>query len=272
MEKILIIGGNGFIGNFLANELSKTGYLPIVASRQRCSFCQHKQIEFNVLDRKTWKNLPQLEQVVNLAWYTVHPNFWNAPENIQYRIANSKLFEYLAEGSFLHAVIAGTCAEYLCEKNSQSTELGRSKLDYLNNIKQISNSSALKFNWARLFFVYGQGEPSTKLLTQIRNNEVELENIRDPQSIRDFVHVDMVSEQFQYLINNRTEGVNDVGSGYGLRVMDLLNKENIDKSMLKKYRASPTKSELIANTTWLKRFGIEIEPEKIMFKFREFIN
>ena len=118
MEKILIIGGNGFIGNFLANELSKTGYLPIVATRQRRSFCQHKQIEFNVLDQKTWKNLPQLEQVVNLAWYTVHPNFWNAPENIQYRIANSKLFEYLAEGSFLHAVIAGTCAEYLCEKNS----------------------------------------------------------------------------------------------------------------------------------------------------------
>lgn len=268
MEKILIIGGNGFVGKNLVNKLSKAGYKPIIASRNISSCIEYDQIYFDIFDYDSWKNLPQLDRVVNLAWYTMHPNFWDSQENIKYQQGQTHLFEHFAERNFRHVVVSGTCAEYLCTNETQPSNLGRAKLDCFNNLKKISDSSSLKLNWARLFFVYGQGEPQTKLLTQIQNNQVKIENIREPEAVRDFVHIDFVTDQLKFIIDNEIDDVNDIGTGYGLQVKNLFDIQNIKISTLRNYRRQPTKTEIIANTDWLKNLGIELDPEKVVSKLK----
>lgn len=272
MEKILIIGGNGFVGKHLARKLSKSKYQPIIASRTPCSSCEYEHVYFDIFNYSSWKDLPRLDRVVNLAWYTVHPKFWDDKENILYMKAHVDLFEYLADRNFVHAVVSGTCAEYLCNKNSPSSNLGRSKLDCFKNLKQVSESSSLKLNWARLFFVYGKGEPQTKLLTQIRKSQIELADIREPQAIRDFVHIDFVTDQLKFLIDNQIADTNDIGTGYGMQVKRLFNNEMIKASELKKYQGRPTKSQIIANTNWMNNYGIELDPDKIISKINDFLN
>jgi nucleoside-diphosphate-sugar epimerase len=272
MEKILIIGGNGFVGKNLARKLSKYKYQPIIASRTPCSSCEYEHVGFDIFNYSSWKDLPRLDRVVNLAWYTVHPKFWDDKENINYMKAHVDLFEYLADRGFRHAVVSGTCAEYLCNKDSPSSNLGRSKLDCFNYLQRISESSSLKLNWARLFFVYGKGEPQTKLFTQIRKNQIELENIREPNAIRDFVHIDFVTDQIKFIIDHQIADTNDIGTGYGLQVKNLFYNKTINTSELNKYQGRPTKSRIIANTNWMKSYGIELDPEQVILKMQEFFN
>ena len=271
MKNILVIGGNGFIGKYVASKLKHYGLNPIIASRYEAKSSNFEQIKFDLFDKKTWINLPRLEQVINLAWYTEHPFFWDSPHNKKYSLINTHLFKYLSKINYSHAVIAGSCAEYLCNKTSKTSELGKAKLRFLKKISENSNKNKITFAWARLFFVYGHGEPETKLLSLIRNKKTDELNIREPNSVRDFISVDMAAEQLCNLCLNNSNGIKDIGTGYGIKIDNLKNPLIIKKNMLRKFNGNPTKIEIIANTDWHLKNGIKFKKKDIISNLKNYL-
>ena len=272
MREILVIGGNGFIGKYVTAKLSSYGLCPIIASRYEDKNSSFQQIKFDLFDKKTWTNLPKLKQVINLAWYTEHPFFWDSTYNEKYSLINAELFEYLSTINYSHAVITGSCAECLCNRHSKMSELGRAKLELLKKITEVSNKNKITFTWARLFFVYGHGEPETKVLSLLRNKNTDEFKIREPNSVRDFVNVAMVAEQLCNLCLNHSNGVKDIGTGYGIKINNLKNRLTIKENKLKKYNGYPTKVEIIANTEWHLKNGIKFVKNDIVSDLIDYLH
>ncbi len=83
----------------------------------------------------------------------------------------------------------------------------------------------------RLTTVYGPGAREEMLIPKILNNKIKYINTNH---IRDFIHVEDVINAIEIIINNSFKGIIDIGSGIGLKLVDIM--ENLKIKYEKKNR------------------------------------
>jgi UDP-glucose 4-epimerase len=218
--KAVILGATGFIGRWVAHELSKSGAklaLPVRDSvGAKTLFDQYdiagQVIELDILDRSRLRELffdlrPSV--TFNLAGYGIDRNE-NDPE-MAFRV-NSKLVEDLCHlvSSYgnpdwpgMALVHAGTAMEYgaiggdLSEDSvpRPTTLYGKSKLSGTNHVSQACKDRGLRGVTARLFSVYGPGEAPKRLLPTLIDSAEGSHPIRltSGDQLRDFVYVEDVA-------------------------------------------------------------------------------
>ena len=218
MARVVLTGYTGNIGSRLERGLYSSGHEVIKIGRSpgahhKFDFLSHE----NVLPK-----VGDIDFVVHTAWYSAYPHYWDAKENVVFVETSMRLLEHLFRTSpeKVRFLVAGSCAEIFSVKNP-TTGLGAAKAELRRTL--LSCVPCDRLAWFQIFFAYGAGEPTMKILSLIKSSSNPKMEIKDGGAYRDFISFDQVAEIFCGFINYFKPGVFQVGTGRGYRISDLVD-------------------------------------------------
>ncbi len=239
MIKVAVTGASGFIGQHVLNNLNNLS------------------VEVVAITRLKHANLPKL---VNGLWVEI--DLQNPPENMFSLIGSPDILIHLAwqglpnymslhhfeielpvQYDFLSAlikeglqslVVVGTCFEYGMQSNSLSEELdtkpsnpyGFAKDCLRKQLEFLKIQHNFKLTWARLFYLYGDGQSDSSIYQQLKRAIQDFEpkfNMSKGEQLRDYLPVEKAA---QYLVSlgllQKDIGVVNVCSGESISVRNLV--------------------------------------------------
>ena len=157
-----------------------------------------------------------------------------SPANLDWMAATLHLVRAFAAAGGTRAVCAGSCAEYdwSFTELSESTPLnpatvyGATKAGTGIALSAAAPRMGLSLAWARIFFVFGPGEPRGRLfgdlIAGLRAGETV--DCTDGLQERDFLHVADLGRLLEALLASDLAGPVNVASGQAIQVRDLIGE------------------------------------------------
>jgi nucleoside-diphosphate-sugar epimerase len=244
--KIAVSGAAGFIGRHVLAELETRSIesialvRPSTAKARGHTRCSVVQLDLNNAPQNAFELMGRPDVLIHLAWSGL-PNYKSLHHFEQELPAHYRFLKNLIESGLQTLVIAGTCFEYGMQSGLLSEGLAvspsnpyafakdalRCQLEYLK--------AAHPFNliWMRLFYLYGEGQPQSSLLPQLKG-AVErgdrIFNMTGGEQLRDYLSVDDTARYIVSLaLTKKDIGVVNVCSGIPVSVRRLVEgyvKEN----------------------------------------------
>lgn len=264
MKKILLLGGDGFLGNNLQNQMLINDFRITVLSRSQNKFFPNiKDIEYIYDDFNKHQDIEvqKYDYVIHLVGSSnpliddskpsaVFNDSLNSSIEILQRLSNSQAhFIYISSGGAIY----GDQEEPLISEKSKIQPVnfyGQSKKIYESYINFFSRNYGLKSSIVRPGNVYGPGQSfkcsqgiiSKFIYQTLKSEEIAIWN--DGTFIRDYIYVDDFSKMIVKLINTNKTGTYNVGSGIGYSVLDILSiiEDKIDLKSKRNFIKSPFKN------------------------------
>jgi len=207
MANIAITGANGFVGRHVLNHLLRENHnikILVRKSKIRNQYQPNiKVIELNDLFHEKAETLKQIlkgvEILIHLAWYTEPNQYLTSPLNIDCLTGTLNLAKAFVEAGGRRFIGIGTCFEYDTDQCllSINTPLNpksiyaASKASAFQLLTQIFSVSGVEFSWCRLFYLYGDGEDTRRLVAYIKQKLSigETVELTSGNQIRDFLDV-----------------------------------------------------------------------------------
>jgi len=236
--KILITGASGFVGRHVVNELLKYDHEIIIAGRNKNLFT-NKKVNFIFFDLEKldlnkdyfeYFNTPDL--LIHLAWQGL-PNYKslfhfenNLPQH--YSFLKSMIVNGLK-----NLVITGTCFEYGMKEGCLSEDMitdpknpyALAKDTLRKFLFELQKKNNLDLKWIRLFYMYGAGQNSNSLLSQLQialNRGDEIFNMSGGEQQRDYLPVEKVAEYIVTIALQNVEGIINCCSGKQIKIKQLV--------------------------------------------------
>jgi nucleoside-diphosphate-sugar epimerase len=249
-ERLLIVGGTGFIGSNLALNAIKLGYSTVVLSLNKSDV--EKNIESVKYIHADITNLIQLqkqlidskfEYIVNLSGYIDHCTFleggfqilnshFGGVQNLLKTVDWSVLKRFVQIGSSdEYGNLPAPQSEDMREKPISPYSLG--KLASTQLLQMLYRTEGLPTVTLRLFLVYGSGQDDRRFLPQIIKGC--LSGVNFPTSagkqLRDFCYVDDITDGIlMALTNDRVNGkVINLASGMPVAIRKVV--EQVQKTV-----------------------------------------
>lgn len=208
MEKILILGASGFIGNALYKELcSYFNTFGTYHSTQDSFSKNQKFYEYDLETEDVRILLENLRPTVIIS--AVRGNF-DAQVNahfaiIDYLMKNDCRLIFLSSANVFDAFTNYPSYEY--DKTLSQSVYGRFKIKIENALLRIPNH---KYVIARLPMVFGAGSPR---VTEIKN-KIEFSEPLEvfPNVVTNATEISKLTQQIHYIINRKKQGVFHLGS------------------------------------------------------------
>ena len=250
MQKVLVTGATGFIGNYVVEELLQRNYTVITSSaseagaRQKSWFAKTTYIPLDLESLNTAENyfdfFGKPDVLIHLTWEGL-PNYKDS-FHIEKNLPRHKVFlENIISNGLQNVNITGTCFEYGMQE-------GKLKEDMLslpdnpyaiakNNLRvYIENLKSRYFftcKWIRLFYMFGKGQSAKSLLSQLQqalNNKEEIFNMSGGEQTRDFLPVEKVAKYIvDIAVQTGVTGIINCCSGIPVAIKQLVQeylKEN----------------------------------------------
>lgn len=212
-RRLLITGATGFIGSHVAAQAAD-GEWEVHTDR------------VDLLDPAQSAGLIarlRPTHLIHLAWFVEPSLYWSSPENLRWVEASAHLVDAFAKHGGERFVGVGTSAEYdwscgvLHEGATPlepATLYGASKKQLAEQARAICEQSGVSGAWARLFLVYGPGEPASRfvpkaILSGLTGSPI---SCLDPVE-RDFINVRDVAGALLALAGSAVEGAVNIGTG-----------------------------------------------------------
>ena len=263
-EKILVVGGTGFIGYHVLKNISSKKYLLHSLSKNKP--VKEKKIKnvkyiycditkFRILKKKLPKNF---DHVINLSGYIDHSN---KKQNILCHYFGTKnLIDIFKLKKIQTYIQIGSCLEYGKLKSPQSEKknckpegwYGKSKFKASQYLQKIGKTYNLPYIILRPYQVYGPKQKKNRLIPQ--TIDTCFKNKIFPCTLgiqkRDFIYIDDFVHLIQKILVNkniRYETFN-VGSGKPVFVKSVVKKiQNFTKSGIPKFGAISMRTDEIMN-------------------------
>jgi dTDP-6-deoxy-L-talose 4-dehydrogenase (NAD+) len=174
---------------------------------------------------------PQI--LVHLAWGGL-PNY-SSPRHLEHELPVHRSFlEGLLTAGLGGVTVTGTCFEYGMQSGALSEDLptapvtayGRAKDELRLQLERLRRGRAFNLTWARLFYLYGEGQAPGSLLPQLEDAIARGDaafKMSGGEQLRDYLPVE---EAAGYLVelamNGRDNGVVNVCSGRPVSVRELV--------------------------------------------------
>ncbi len=234
MKRIVVTGGTGFVGR---------NVLPLLAGSEVHVFDKNqgdlKSVIWHAVDlsdvEKTKMLLREIQptHLLHLAWFVPPNEFWTSTENVAWVYRSFELLKSFAETGGKRAVLIGSCAEYdwtigdYCDENKTplkpSTLYGAAKRSLFELATIYAANVGLSLCWARLFFMFGAGEPETKFVAYLIKSLLKGEKAvcQNAGLVRDYLYIKEVAGALTILLEKDISGAINVASGEPLRIGDL---------------------------------------------------
>jgi nucleoside-diphosphate-sugar epimerase len=231
--RILLLGGNGFIGSALARHLRSVDHEVVTMSSTSSA---DVQLDLRAPDAlESYLASTRFDTVVNLAGagltagtadlITMERINSELPPRIYRALASS------VSNNAFHLIHAASSTERLPEHDTDESEYSRTKLAgtsaleaELVNSKHDSRSSQVHVSICRVHNTYGPGQPDRRFIAYVIN---QLESNRPvvlqrPDRIRDFVFLDETVDGIQLLVGAGMSAPTraELGTGVGLRLRE----------------------------------------------------
>lgn len=240
--KLLVTGATGFIGSHLIPLLLRSGHEVTVIVRDTehakvydwFVLVQHLEIDIYQNEQITIPQLENYNALIHLAWSGL-PNY-NEMFHLETNLpAEFRFLGMLIENGLKHLLVTGTCAEYGMQYGPLSEETETQPItpyalakDTLRKYLQAmqKKNPGLNLQWARLFYMYGEGQSSHSLLAKLETalkNGSTVFNMSGGEQLRDYLPVEEVAGYLLKLVENPDiEGVVNICSGQPISVRRLV--------------------------------------------------
>jgi nucleoside-diphosphate-sugar epimerase len=236
--RVLLTGASGFIGGYAVEALVQQGHEVCAVARSPGSVREGVTwYESDLLSRGAAERLVEeagASHLLHLAWYVQPGSFWSARENEGWIDSSLRLLRAFGEGGGRRAVMAGTCAEYAWGADEPLRELhtplepatlyGACKHATHVAARALAAQLDVSLAWGRIFFLYGPGEDSARLVCQVAQRLLAGEQVptTDGEQLRDFMHVHDVASAFVELLGGNVSGPVNIASGQAVPIREIV--------------------------------------------------
>lgn len=243
--KIAVTGAAGFIGRHVLDELMRHNVEIVATTRDVTRLADRKRVRVVELDimestPDIFKRLEKPDVLIHLAWSGL-PNYQSLHHFSSELPAQFNFLRRVIEGGLASLVVSGTCFEYGMQSGCLSENMitlpdnpyGFAKDALRKQIGFLKRSCAFNLAWARLFYMYGEGQPKTSLYSQLQDAAKNGESIfcmSGGEQLRDYLPISDVAQQIVALaLCGRDVGIVNVCSGNPISVRALVERWMCEK-------------------------------------------
>jgi len=234
MNKVVIVGANGFVGHHLCLHLAAQGYrvIALVQKGMPYDFLQDCEriscLEFSLEDLSLLNGNPLLEgagMLYHLAWSGVSTTFKNdamtQAQNILYGL---KVLEFAEANGIRRVIVPGSASEYACGDSvidghnlpAPSDLYSASKVATRYVCQTYARQHNIAFVWTAITSIYGPGRNDNNLITYAIKSLLKGEkpSFTGLEQQWDYLYIDDLMSALQAVGERGVDGkVYPIGSG-----------------------------------------------------------
>lgn len=239
--KIAITGANGFIGRHVLTELLKHEIEIIAVMRNSIrpawlnKSIHSVEVDISQFSPDCFEQMGCPEILIHLAWDGL-PNY---KSSYHLKTELPKQFNFLKamiKSGLPSLFVTGTCFEYGMQSGLLSEGMqtkpdnpyGLAKNELRKQLETLKLSNPFNLTWARLFYMYGQGQSDTSLFAKLKEAVMrgdKVFNMSGGEQIRDYLPVEEIARQIVKLaIVQRDIGVVNICSGKPISIHKLVEQ------------------------------------------------
>ena len=270
MDKILITGGTGFLGSFLAEKFAQNGAEVVLAVRSVSNYWRFKNLNLNLKisfvqipfsSAGEWRDFiskQKIKTVIHLATYGSYPDQTDKAQTIETNLYESLSFlrACIESNTVTRFISAGSGSEYaLNDQPSKETDdlssptiYGRTKSAFGLIAEKLCEDSLITFLHLRFFTIYGPYESPSRIIPRliIHGQNNVLPNLSNPKNARDFIFVEDVYNLIVKTVNEcrNIAGTFNVSSGESIDLISLVEivKKMFEISQEAEWETYPSRS------------------------------
>lgn len=239
--KIALTGASGFIGRHVLRELLERDISVVAITRENTQLAEYEgrvqivELDLANVGKHTFDQLGRPDVLLHLAWDGL-PNYrslYHFEHELprQYNFLNQMVAQGLSS-----LVVTGTCFEYGMqsgpltedEKTRPANPYGFAKDVLRQQLEYLKQQSSYNLTWVRLFYMYGEGQPETALLPQLKKAVAEGEqqfNMSGGEQLRDYLPIGDVARYLVILaLKQQDIGLINICSGKPQSVRGLVEQ------------------------------------------------
>ena len=237
--KVAVSGGTGFIGSYVLNELANRHIDHTVLTRKPAFFhsIYSKTLvhDINSDSKDIYNMLGRPDVLVHLAWSGL-PNY-RSLHHVEVELPRQYQFlKRMISSGLPNLIVAGTCFEYgLTEGPLREDVPANPILPYAyaksalyRQLMFFKETHPFNLTWARLFYLFGDGQAKSSLYSQIRADVsagAAFFNMSGGEQLRDFLPVTLAARYLVDLsLSNQDLGIVNVCSGIPVSVRSIVER------------------------------------------------
>jgi nucleoside-diphosphate-sugar epimerase len=207
--KIALTGASGFVGHQVLIHLAKHNVRvhAVMRNGKDSILRDHPVVETVIYspdlfsESEEWwaKTLLGIDTVIHVAWYAEPGKYLQSPKNLDCLLGTLNLAKGAVQAGVRRFIGIGTCFEYDLSYGLLNVETplkpltpyaGAKAAAYMA-LSQWLPSQSVEFVWCRLFYLFGEGEDSRRLVPYLRAKLAagEPAELTSGNQIRDFLDV-----------------------------------------------------------------------------------
>lgn len=239
--KIAVTGASGFIGRHVLKELNNKGFEVTALTRDVIKF-ENDNLNINIVQmdisnppENAYKIMGSPDTLIHLSWDGL-PNF-NSCHHFESELpAQYSFLKKIIEAGVSTVLVTGTCFEYGMQSGQLSEDIpllpnnsyGFAKATLCRQLEFLKKITPFKLIWARLFYMYGEGQAISSLYPKLEEavkmgrNEF---NLSGGEQLRDYMAVEDIANIIVKLVKiDQDIGKINICSGHPISVRKLVEK------------------------------------------------
>jgi dTDP-6-deoxy-L-talose 4-dehydrogenase (NAD+) len=233
--KIAVTGATGFIGRHVLTELARHGVEVTAITRNAAALpCANVvQLDIQAAPSDAFDLIGRPDALIHLAWGGL-PNYRSLHHFEQELPTHYRFLKNLVASGLRNLVVVGTCFEFGMQSGPLSETMearpdnpyGYAKDSLRRQLEYLRAAHPFNLTWARLFYLYGEGQAESSLLPLLSKAVARGElsfDMSGGEQLRDYLPVAEVARSLVALALKQADpGVVNICSGQPISVRKLV--------------------------------------------------